>query len=111
MSWLRHWAHRFVLLALIAVLVMGLAYTFPADVALLFALDLSVYVEAVVTVFVVAQVARIRPMITMTRQWLIAAYGRVLGRTASRTGLSIRRDKSGSDNEDEDGAFGFALAA
>lgn len=104
MSWLKHWAHKFVLVALVAALMVGLAYTFPADVALLAALDLSVYLEAVVTIFVVAQVARVRPMVVQAKAWLQAAYGRTLGRTASRPTISARREERSSDNDEDDGA-------
>ena len=87
MDRLKSWGRRIVMLALVSLLLLGLAYSFPADVALLFAADLSIYIEAAVTVFVVAQVARVKPMFAAARWWLASAYGRVLGRTAPRAGL------------------------
>ena len=40
---LKSWARKMMMLALVSVLLLGLAYSFPADLALLMAIDLSVY--------------------------------------------------------------------
>lgn len=101
---LKQWAYRLAMLLLVSVLAMGLAYSFPADLALLFAADLSVYVEAVVMVFVAAQVAKVRPMLSMARVWLSAAYGRARGRTSLRSGAT-RPERTKAANDDEDGAL------
>src|SRR4051794_24728499 len=67
MNGLRHWTSRAVLLLLIVLLVAGLAYSLPIDAAFLFAIDLASWVEAAVAVYVVSQVARIRPIIAYLR--------------------------------------------
>jgi len=102
---LKRWAYRMTMLVLVSVLLIGLAYPFPADVALLFAVDLAAYVEAVVAVYVTAQVIRLKPMLTMAKQWFLTAYARIRGRTASRTQISRRSAAPKSANDDEDGAL------
>lgn len=102
MDRLKHWVRKGAMLVLVSLLAMALAYSFPADLALLFAADFSVYIEVMVTAFVVAQVARVKPMVGLARLWLSAAYGRIRGRTAARRQVSNGKKAA---NDDEDGAF------
>jgi hypothetical protein len=100
---LKRWTYRVAMLALVSVLLIGLAYTFPADAALLFAIDLATYVEVAVAVYVAGQVARLKPMLAMARQWLHVAHARIRGRTESRPQMS-RRTAPKAANDDEDAA-------
>lgn len=83
---------------LITVLAAGLAYTLPADLALLAAIDYAVWVDAMVGVFVFAQVSRIRPIMSLARLKMMALIHRIRGRTEVRP--SPRRDDKAGSNDD-----------
>ena len=104
MNLLRQWTSRAALALIVAVLLVGLAYSFPADIAFLMAVDLGTWVEAVVAVYVVSQVTRIRPILAFFR-------ARFLPRRRSTRQIRsrvVRRDKPSSDDHP---APAWALAA
>lgn len=105
---MKAWAYKLAMLVLVSIAAIGLAYSFPADLALLFAMDIAIYVEAVVTMFVTAQVARIRPMLMGTRLWLASLGSRLRGRTRIRRAI---KPKTPPVANDDDPAPRWALAA
>ena len=96
---LKAWTYKLAMLAIVTIAAMGLTYSFPADLALLFAIDISLYVEAIVTVFVTAQVARVRPMLLAAKLWLASLGNRLRGRTRIRR-PSNRKTPSGANDDD-----------
>jgi hypothetical protein len=87
---------------LIALLVAGLAYTFPIDFALLGAVDLSIYVDALVGVYVIANVVKLRSL----AQFIRARLGRTIRRLGARRkrthaiGQQRRPADAHNDNDD-----------
>ena len=73
---LKSWISRTFLLALVAVLMVGLAYTVPLDLALIGAIDMATYIDALVGVYLIAQVARLRPIIGASRAWVATRFWR-----------------------------------
>lgn len=102
---LKLWTSRAVLALIVVLLVAGLAYSFPLDLAFLLAIDLATWVEAAVAVYVAAQVTRIRPLLTFVRARLFTSGRRSRRR---RTRLPLRRR---SPSNDDGPAPALALAA
>ena len=104
---LKSWAARVFTAMLIAIFVYAFAYTLPFDFALLAAIDMATYVDALIGVYLIARITRLRP---------IMAYGRsraslLLHRFAKRARrLSARSDKSRTSAANDDDRP-FALAA
>ncbi len=77
------WAGRAIMLTLIAALMLGLAYTAPLDLALIGAIDLATYIDALLGVYVIAQISRLRPMLAMSRLWIAARLRRPRSRATA----------------------------
>ena len=60
---LKRWAGRIFTAALIAMFVFAFAYTLPYDFALLAAIDMATYVDALIGVYVIARITKLRPMV------------------------------------------------
>jgi hypothetical protein len=98
---LKAWAYRLAVMALVAVVAMGLAYSYPADLALLFAVDIATYLEAAVTVWAVAQVTRVKPAWAATRLRMSAIRARIRGRTTVRIQRFLPEKQKLPANDDE----------
>lgn len=59
----KRWAARIFMATLIAMFVFAFAYTLPYDFALLAAIDMATYVDALIGVYVIARVTKLQPMI------------------------------------------------
>lgn len=84
---------------LIVILAAGLAYTLPMDLAFLMAVDLSVYLDALVGVYLIANLVKVRPALHLAR----AAVGRLIRRFGARAKRSARvqsREAQSADNDD-----------
>lgn len=92
----KSWASRLIKAALIALFIFAFAYTLPYDLALLAAIDMAVYVDALVGVYVVARVTKLRPMIGYFRL-RAAALGRRLGKRARRAVGSVAKKSEGAN--------------
>jgi hypothetical protein len=104
MEFLRFWSSRAAIALLVFLLAMGLAYSFPADVAFLFAIDLATWVEAVVVVYAAAQVTKIRPLLALLAARLIRRRY-VRKRPARMRRLSALRDAANDDLNEPDRAL------
>ena len=94
---IKRWAGRALVAGLVMLLAVGFAYSLPVDLAFLAAVDVATYVDALVGVYVVASIARIRPMIAHLRA---SAIG-VARRTRSRSSRTARRHlPTSADNDD-----------
>jgi hypothetical protein len=87
-------------------LVAGLAYSFPLDVAFLMAVDLGTWIEAAVAVYVVSNVTRIRPILAFIRARQ-SVFRRRSRREVRTPAVSRRRESS----NDDDPAPSLAFAA
>lgn len=76
MKRLKQWFGRALLALIVMLLAAALAYSFPADIALLLAVDLGTWVEAAVAVYVTARFAKIRPLIAFLRAHLAVRSAR-----------------------------------
>lgn len=97
LQWLKKRSGRAVLALVFMLLVAGLAISFPPDLAFLFAIDLSAWVEAAVAVYVAAQVTRIRPLLTILSARL--ALRRRRSQRQRRSAGAARKERS---NDEED---------
>jgi hypothetical protein len=96
---------------LVALFAAALASSFPADLALLSALDLTAYVDAVVGVYLMATVIRIRPLVQVVRQ-TVGSWMR-LARSRRKRSRSIAREHpqaSANDNDRADDPVRLAAA-
>lgn len=84
MNLLKLWTTRAALALIVALVAVGLAYSFPFDLAVLMAIDLGTWVEAAVAVYVVAQVTKVRPIIAHLRLRFCQRRSRREVRTVSR---------------------------
>ena len=96
LQWLKHRFLRILVALIVMLIVAGLATSFPPDLAFLFAIDVSAWVEAAVAVYVVAQITRIRPLLTFLRARL--AHG---GRSAARQVRTRAEAREEPSNDDE----------
>ena len=103
MNLLRQWSSRAALALIVAVLVVGLASSFPADIAFLMAIDLGTWVEAAVAVYVVTQVTRIRPIFGILRV-------RFFSQRRSRRQVRRRVARKERRSKDDDPAAVWAMA-
>lgn len=101
---IKRWTGRAAMALLVIIFAAVLAYSFPADLALLLAIDVATYVDALVGVYVIAQVTRLRPLIALGRASLAARFGR-----RSRRATAMRPSKRTSAANDDDP--GLAVAA
>jgi len=106
MSLLRLWTSRAMMALIVVLIAVGLAYSFPMDVAFLMAIDLGTWIEAAVAIYVVSSVTRIRPIVAILRTRLFALRKRSRRRT--RTPAASKRM---APSNDEDPAQAFAVAA
>ena len=104
MNLLRQWTSRAALALIVAIILVGLASSFPADIAFLMALDLGTWVEAVVAVYVVTQVTKIRPILAVLR-------ARLVPRRRSMRQIRTRAVRSEKPSNDDNPVAGWALAA
>ncbi len=95
---LKRWADRIIKAALIAIFVFAFAYTLPYDLALLAAIDMSVYVDAFIGVYVVARITRLRPM-TDYLKFRAATLARRLGQRARRVTGSVAKKNEGANDD------------
>ena len=77
--------------ALVALLAVGFGYSLPADLALLAAIDMTTYVDALLGVYVVANVARLKPMIAYLRVFATRAARRARKRTSRAFRKAMRK--------------------
>ncbi len=96
---IRKWASRALMAVLVMLFASAFAYTLPADFALLAAIDMATYVDALIGVYVLANVGRIKPMIAYLRSRAIGAVQRVRGR-ASRARNALKALPKRADNDD-----------
>ncbi len=108
-SKLRIWSGKVVMALLLALFVFAFAQTLPIDFALLAAVDMAVYVDALVGVYVVAQVTKLRPMFAYLGLQLSALAGR-FGKRARRVRTRLINSLKKPANDD-DPAVAFAIAA
>ena len=104
MNLLRQWSSRAALALIVAVLLVGLASSFPADIAFLMAIDLGTWIEAAVAVYVVTQVTRIRPIFGFLR-------ARFFPHRRSRRQIRKRVARKEQPSSDDDPAAVWAIAA
>jgi hypothetical protein len=104
MDWLKHWSSRVAMMVIVILLLAGLATSFPADIGFLMAIDLGTWIEAAIAVYVVAQVTKIRPLVSFLR---VRLFNQRRSKRQIRTRVP-RRQKSISD---DDPAPKWALAA
>jgi hypothetical protein len=97
LDWLKRRSERALVALIVMLLAAGLAFSFPPDVALLFAVDLSTWVEAAVAVYFVAQVTKIRPIIVFLRARLSLRKRRSAREKRTR-GIATRREPSNDDD-------------
>ena len=88
---LKYWAGRAFMATLVALFVVAFAYTLPFDFALLAAIDMAIYADAFIGVYLIARVTRVGPAMAYYRLRLATLLGRFAKR-ARRP--SIRSDKS-----------------
>jgi hypothetical protein len=94
---IKRWAGRALVAVLVMLLAAGFTYSLPMDLAFLAAVDVATYVDALVGVYVVANIARIRPMIAHLR----ASSIRVARKARSRSSRPARRAlPKSADNDD-----------
>ena len=103
----KKWAGRIFMAALVMLFVFAFAYTLPADFALLAAIDMATYVDAFIGVYVVARIARLRPILAYAR--MRAAM--LVRRTATRARRLLNRPDKGRNNAANDDHPWVALAA
>ena len=103
----KYWTGRAVMALLVILFLYAFAQTLPFDFAMLAAVDMAVYVDALVGVYVIGRVARLRPMLAYLRLRLQVAARR-LGTRARRTRMRIVDRMKQPANDDEPG---FAVAA
>ena len=104
LDWLKQRSRRMLFALVVMLFAAALASSFPADIAFLFAIDLGTWVEAAVAVYLVASVARIRPIMAFVRARLFRARPRSARR---RIAVTKRREPSNEDGP----APAFAVAA
>lgn len=102
---LKHRLGRAVVAAIVIVLVAGLAASFPPDLAFLMAVDLSTWVEAALAVYVVAQVAKVRPALIFVRAKVLGRLRRSVRRTRTR---AVGKPREASNDDHPARALGFA---
>ena len=56
----KYWVGRIVMVALVALFVFAFAQTLPIDFAMLVAVDMALYVDALIGVYVIGSVTRLR---------------------------------------------------
>jgi hypothetical protein len=95
---------------LIALLVASLAYTLPIDFALLGAIDLSIYIDALVGVYVIANVVKLRSFGYVVRARLRGTTRR-LGMRKKRKAAFRQQRPTGKAQNDNDGPAAVAIAA
>ncbi|MEO7411051.1 MAG: hypothetical protein ABIU10_07005 [Sphingomicrobium sp.] len=100
------WSGRVVMALMVALFVYAFAQTLPIDFALLVAVDMAVYVDALVGVYVIAQVTKLRPMIAYLRLRASAFRGR-LNKRARRIRTHVI-DGHKSPANDDDPAWAMA---
>ena len=106
---LRMWSGKVVMALLVALFVFAFAQTLPIDFALLVAVDMALYVDALVGVYVIAQMTRLRPMIAYLGLQASALAGRFRKRARRvRTRLINGLKKPAND---DDPAVAIAIAA
>lgn len=93
----RKWADRAAMAALVALLVVGMAYSLPADLALLAAIDMATYVDALIGVYVVARIGKIRPMLFVLRASATGAAQRARARGRRLVRKSVRKTADDKD--------------
>jgi hypothetical protein len=99
------WAGRALVAGLVMLLAVGFAYSLPMDLAFLAVVDVATYVDALVGVYVVANLARIRPMIAHLRATAIG----IARRTRSHSSHMARRPlPKRADNDDDHPALAVA---
>ena len=96
MNLLKLWTSRAIVALIVVLIMVGLAYSFPLDLAFLMAIDLGTWVEAAVAVYVVTNVTRIRPVLAMVRAWI-----QRLQRSRRRTRTSRLPKKVKPSNDDK----------
>lgn len=94
---IRKWGKSILLAALVALLAIGFSYTWPADLALLAAIDMATYADALIGVFVLAQVARLKPMLALLRASVAGVTQRCRGRR-SRTARKALPKRAANDD-------------
>ena len=106
LEWLNKRSRRAAIALIVMLLAAGFAFSFPADIAFIMALDLSTWVEAFVAVYVVTQVTKIRPMLIFARARLLRYMRR--SPRQSRTRVSTSRQQPPKEDEPAN-ALAFAV--
>ena len=95
---LKRIAGRIFMAALVAMFVFAFAYTLPIDFALLAAIDMATYVDALVGVYVISRIARVRPTIEYLK--LRAAFvARRFAKRAPRLPNSTTNKNEGANDD------------
>ena len=97
----KSWAGLIFKAALITLFVFAFAYTLPYDLALLGAIDMAVYVDALVGVYVVARITRLRPMIDYLKLRAASIIRRLGKRTRRVTGAVAKKHEGANDDHPE----------
>ena len=97
MGLLKLWTGRAALALVVVLLAAGLAYSFPADIAFLFAIDIGTWLEAAVAVYVAAQVTKIRPVVSFLRARLFGRQRKSARQVRTRT--AAKRDLPANDDD------------
>ena len=105
LEWLKKRSGRTAIALIVMLIAMGLALSFPPDIAFLFAIDMGTWFEAAIAVYVVAQVTRIRPLVAFLKARLAIRHRRAARRP--RTAAVERKEASNDDKPRSP----FALAA
>ena len=95
---LKKWAGRAFMAAMVCLFVFAFAYSLPADFALLAAIDMAVYVDAFIGVYVVARIAKLRPMIGYLKLRASTLLRR-LGARARRVAGSVAKKNEGANDD------------
>lgn len=104
MNRFRRWLWSALFSILVVMFAAGLAYSFPADMAFLLAINLVTWAEAAIAVYVVATVTKVRPLVTYLRAIFLR---RRAGAVRQQRTHKIPRPDCSNDNDDDP----IALAA
>jgi len=97
---LKYWAGGVGMALLVALFVFAFAQTLPIDFALLVAVDMALYVDALIGVYVIASATKLRAVAAYYR---VHAAGRIrrLGKRARRAAVRVRKSLKPPANDDD----------
>ena len=89
---LKRWAGRIFMAALVTLFVFAFAYSLPADFALLAAIDMATYVDALIGVYVVARISRLRPILEYLKIRIVQRFPKRQPKRAQKPRISADND-------------------